>query len=275
MATSCHFEKIMTTKTNWYDNTVAVPFGNPHYDVGLGGSHDMTFHENPNTEIFQLAAGTITDISEPSWGKQVTIELDEAINGHHYFAILHLSAVNPSLRIGQHMSPGELVGWSGGCVNSAQYNGTSNPTGQNFLNNPAMSSQPQVGIALCDGRAYGGLGWKKFPPIDVSLNPEPVLQNYKNNHAPPPPVNNKLEQWLDVWNSNTINIPDTTGIAVTCKKLFEENKMPAVYPIHIEIKTKDWNGESIQWQSLSNGYHSEYYLETDRGYVYDEKGNRL
>jgi hypothetical protein len=271
MATSCHFEKNM----NWYDYPVAVPPCNPHYDVGLGGSHDMTYATPPNTEIFQIASGIITDISEPSWGKQVTIELDEPVNGHKYFAILHLSAVNPSLRVGQHMSPGEIVGWSGGCVNSAQYNGTHNPTGQNFLNNPTMSSQPQVGIALCDGRAYRGLGWKTFPPIDMSLNPEPIVQNYKNNHASPPPINHRSKQWEDVWNSNACNVPDTTGIAVTCKREFEAHKMPAVYPIQAEIKTTDWNGKNIQWQSLSNGYHSEYYLENNIGYVYDEKGNKL
>lgn len=189
---------------NWYDYKVGVPFGNANYDTGLGGSHDMTFLTPPNILITQIADGIVTDISAPSWGKQVCIKLDKPINGHDYFGILHLSAVNPALKPGDRMKIGDLVGWSGGCNTDEEYKGTSNPTGQNFCNTYNMSSQPQVGIALHDGPAYGGLGWKVFPPIDTSLNPMPVIVQMQETRVVPaiPVDTGKLKQAYLCWHAN-------------------------------------------------------------------------
>ncbi|MGH8397496.1 MAG: hypothetical protein ACRETA_04535 [Gammaproteobacteria bacterium] len=124
----------------------------------------------PNTTVTALLAGTLTDISEPIWGKQVCLKLDEAINGVDFMGYLHLAAVNPLLNVGQHIAAGTVLGWSGGCTQSSQYGSTYNPTGTNFLNAISQSSQPQTGIALMYGPVYGsGAGW------NMSLNPDPKL----------------------------------------------------------------------------------------------------
>lgn len=159
----------------WFEYPICVPFGNPNYDAGLGGSHDMDVQAPPNTPITALLPGTVVDVSSPSWGMQVGIKLDKPYNGIPYMAYLHLAAVKPGL-LGTHVNKGDLIAWSGGCTQAGQYNGTSNPTGRNFLNDPSMSSQPQAGIALMRGPIYGtGAGWSTFPPIDHSLDPTQLI----------------------------------------------------------------------------------------------------
>lgn len=130
----------------------------------------------PNWPVFALLPGTISDISAPSWGKQVCLKLDTPYNGIPYMGYLHLSATNPALSVGQHIDGGTLVGWTGGGNSEADYLGTSNPTGSNFVNTTGMSSQTQAGIALHRGPAYGGVGWEQFPPIDTALDPTPLIQ---------------------------------------------------------------------------------------------------
>ena len=164
----------------WYQYPIGVPFGNSNYDVNLGGSHDLTVLAPPNMPVTSIISGTISDISAPSWGKQVGIKLDTPINGIPYFHYLHLSATNPKLALGGRINAGDLIGWVGGANTASQYQGTTNPTGSNFLDDPSMSSQVQVGIALMNGPAYGGPGWQNFPPIDMNLDPTPTLQAARN-----------------------------------------------------------------------------------------------
>ena len=160
---------------NWYDYPVCVPFGNANYDAKLGGSHDMDVSTPPNTPIIALVPGVVSDISAPPWGKQVCVKVEGF--AAPYMAYLHLAAVNPLLKVGEPINAGDLIGWSGGCTLPGQYNGTSNPTYSNFLNTSDMSSRSQTGIALMRGPAYGsGLGWTQFPPIDLLLDPMPLLQ---------------------------------------------------------------------------------------------------
>jgi hypothetical protein len=159
---------------NWFDYPICVPFGNPNYDARYGGSHDMDIRTPPNTPITSLVDGKITDISAPIWGKQVCLQIGGFTAP--YTALLHLAATEPSLSIGKQVHYGDLIGWSGGCTDDSQYAGTSNPTGENFLNASSQSSQPQTGIALMYGPVYGsGDGWKIFPPVDWTLDPLPVL----------------------------------------------------------------------------------------------------
>lgn len=160
---------------------INVPFGNPAYDSGLGGSHDADIEPPPNYPVLSLLPGTISDISAPSWGKQVCIKLDVPYNGVPYMGHLHLSATNPALAPGQHIDAGTLVGWVGGGTSEAMYLGTTNPTGNNFLNDPSMSSQIQTGIALHRGPAYGGAGWEAFPPVDWSLDPTPIIKQARSS----------------------------------------------------------------------------------------------
>lgn len=167
----------------WYEYPVSVPFGNANYDAHLGGSHDMDVATPPNMPITALVPGVISDISAPPWGKQVCLKVEGF--AAPYMAYLHLAAVNPALKIGQGIKDGDVIGWSGGCTLPSQYNGTSNPTSQNFLNTSDMSSQPQTGIALMRGPVYGsGAGWTPFPPIDSTLDPEPLLKHLVSQMLP-------------------------------------------------------------------------------------------
>jgi hypothetical protein len=244
-----------TIMLNWIDCPEGVPFGNANYDVGLHGSHDKTFICPPNTEVFQLAAGTITDISAPSWGKQVTIKLNEPVDGHEYFAILHLSAVEPALRIGDLMNPNDVVGWSGGCVNSSQYNGTSNPTGQDFCDAVEMSSRPQVGIALCDGPAYGGAGWKVFPPIDTTLDPNVVVENYRKNHQPIQEMPDFKAEWFNaMWSSIVKGWGNNTAIYKAAYADYLNGKFRGPI-LSGEYSHKDENGVDATYQDLAMGLY--------------------
>lgn len=163
----------------WYMYPVSVPFGDPGFDSGLGGAHDMDVTPPPNYPVTALLPGKVSSISTPPWGKQVGIQLDTPVNGVPYMGYLHLSATNPALSLGTHVHIGDLIGWVGGANDESQYAGTSNPTGENFLNPPFHSSQVQVGVALMRGPEYGTAGWENFPPVDWALDPTPILEAAK------------------------------------------------------------------------------------------------
>lgn len=172
----------------WYMWDTVVPFGNPNYDAGLGGAHDMDVGAPPNYPVTLLLPGTISDISAPSWGKQLCVKLDSPVNGVPYMGYLHLSAIKPGLSVGQHISAGQLIGWVGGGNSDSQYLGTTNPTGSNFINSPDMSSRTQVGVALHRGPAYGGAGWEIFPPVDWSLDATPIIEAARKAYIASGPV---------------------------------------------------------------------------------------
>lgn len=162
----------------WFMYPFTIRFGDPNSNVLLGGPHDLDVGPPANYPVTALLAGTIVDISAPIWGKQVGVQLDHPYNGIPYMAFLHLSAVNPALRKDQHVSVGDLIGWVGGATDEAQYAGTSNPTGHNFVNDPSQSSQIQVGVALMRGPVYGqGAGWVDFIAhgVDWSLDPTQLI----------------------------------------------------------------------------------------------------
>lgn len=158
----------------WYNAPVSVPFGNPNYDVGMGGSHDMDLKEPLDTPITALRSGTVVGISAPPWGRQVDIQMDEPIGRVPYYSFLHLDAVDPGVHLGSRLNVGDLVGWSGGA--NVDPGGTA-PTGAlHFLNPASQSSQPQVGISLQYGPHYGsGKGWVNPISDYPELNPMPLL----------------------------------------------------------------------------------------------------
>lgn len=227
----------------WFLSPICVPFGNANFDSPLGGAHDLDVQTPPNTPVTALLSGEVTTLSSPSWGKQVCLQLDKPYNGIPYMAYLHLSAINPSLAIGQRVSIGDIIGWSGGCTSLVQYQGTSNPTGQNFLNSPDMSSQAQTGIALMRGPEYGtGLGWSKFPPVDWSLDPSDLL--YKTRAA-----------W-NTWHA-ILSLPYDTGIAKSWQDLYHNGElMPP--PTSQEYISNDWTGSRIVVQEFG-GHRAEFY----------------
>jgi hypothetical protein len=238
---------------NWYDYPVCVPFGNPNYDTLYGGSHDMDVRTPPNTMITALVDGTITDISAPTWGKQVCLQ----ISGFRapYMAYLHLAAVNPALHVGFAVKMGDIIGWSGGCTEESQYAGSSNPTGENFLNDPGQSSQPQTGIALMYGPVYGvGAGWKPFPPIDGNLNPLPLIQYARAHENGTADTAHRQAAMLNQqWQLLIPGLRYPTGIyqdwyAQALKGVFYGP------PISEELQGETWEGQTCIRQYFLGGY---------------------
>ena len=240
-----------TTLLEWYQYPICVPFGNANYDTQLGGSHDLDVQTPLNTPITALLAGNIVDLSSPSWGKMVGIALRKPIHDIPYMAYLHLAAINPDLQIGSYVDVGDLIGWSGGATSASQYKGTSNPTGQNFVNDLTMSSQPQTGIALMYGPVYGsGTGWEQFPPIDMKIDPSFLI-------------------WIaraafQTWQKYISNLSYTTGIAKAWReKYFYGELMPP--PTSGEGASNDWSGKPIVVQEFGplraewNGEEAHWY----------------
>ena len=161
----------------WYEYPIVVPFGAAGFDTNLGGPHDIDLGCPPNLPITALLSGNVSSIDSPLWGMQVGVKLDAPIQGISYCSYLHLSGVNPQLRINSVVHPGDLIGWCGGGYNDAMYLGTSNPTGENFLNDIWNSSRIQAGFALMRGPSYGHVGWERFPPVDRALDPTQIIRD--------------------------------------------------------------------------------------------------
>ncbi len=164
----------------WFMYDFTITYANPEEDTGYHGAHDIDIGAPPNYPVTALLPGTISSITDGTdntgtviWGRQVGIRLDQPYNGNPYLAYLHLSAVNPGLTEGSHVSKGNLVGWVGGASSETDYEGTSNPTGHNFLNTSGRSSRTQVGFALMKGPEYGHAGWTEFP--DPNSNPTQII----------------------------------------------------------------------------------------------------
>jgi hypothetical protein len=252
----------------WFQADIGVPPCDPNYDVGLGGSHDMTFLADANTVVTSVVSGTVSDISAPSWGKQVGILLDHPVGDIKWFHYLHLSATNPLLAVGKYVSIGDTIGWVGGGHTQADYAGTSNPTGKNFCNSTDMSSQVQVGIALMRGPAYGGTGWQNFPPIDTSLNPYPLVQSYIT----------KAKQFDTYWSQGYGAVGDDvwyardSGICSIVKWGFLLGRYGLQKPNTDEFLNIDWNGRDTLMQSMDVG-HVEY--RNAQATVFDIYGKAL
>jgi len=155
-------------------------------DAGYRGAHDIDIGAPPNHPVTALLPGQIVSITDGwddartvTWGRQVGVLLDQAYNGNKYLAYLHLSGVEPTLKEGQHVSKGDLIGWVGGGNNEADYLHTTNPTGINFTNPTSRSSQIQVGVALMRGKEYGHEGWTEYP--DPASNPTQIILDAQND----------------------------------------------------------------------------------------------
>lgn len=153
----------------WYEYDINVPYGNKNFDVNLGGAHDLDVATPLGTHITTLLPGVITDISSPTWGKQVCLKLDTPYRQNvEYMAYFHLGALNTDLQVGSHIDAGEYLGLSGGATYPATVEGISL-----FQDTPFMSSQPQTGVALMRGPIYGqGDGWD---PISEDLDPTEII----------------------------------------------------------------------------------------------------
>lgn len=164
----------------WYEYDYTLLFGQG--DPGIGGEHGIDFATPIDTPVTFLASGTITDISYPVWGIQVTWKLDTPYLGKVPFAYqIHLDAISPNLRIGNHINAGDLLGWSGGAISNDQIGNATNPTGTHFKNSPEMSEAPHTEFGFCYGPVYGS-GDGFLPPAQhPELNPEPFIDKIRAN----------------------------------------------------------------------------------------------
>lgn len=169
----------------WYEYPFGMTFGAGEF--GFNGQEHGADLETPiDTPITALLPGTVTDISSPSWGKQVTWKLDQPYNGIPYMYQIHLDAVNPVLQVGSHVNAGDLIGWSGGANSAAQVGNATNPTGTHYYDDPSMSSGPHTEVGFSYGPVYGsGAGY-----ADISqhpeLNPVPFLDEVRSGQIPEP-----------------------------------------------------------------------------------------
>ncbi len=257
----------------WFMYDIVVPFGDPNFDSALGGSHDLDIGAPANYPVTALLPGTIASITEPDWGKQVGVQLDSPYNGVPYFGFLHLSAVNPALTVGQHVSPGDLIGWVGGANDASQYAGTSNPTGQNFLDTSFQSSRIQVGVALMRGSEYGGAGFERFPPVDQALDPTQIILDARQGITAQQGrttwvSTGQQQQAENSWAANTVGAPAGTGI-YTDWTHFYMNGLNFGPPVTKEYVTVDFssNRRILQW--FAGGVHYEYDPAGNTGNFYD------
>ena len=164
----------------WYEFEYSLLFGRG--DTGIGGEHGIDFATPIDTPITFLASGTITAISYPSWGIEVTWKLDTPYEGIVPYAYqIHMDAINPHLCVGRHINAGDLLGWSGGAISSDQIGGVTNPTGTHFINSPEMSVVPHTEFGFCYGPVYGSGDGFLPPSQHPELNPEPFIDKIRAN----------------------------------------------------------------------------------------------
>jgi murein DD-endopeptidase MepM/ murein hydrolase activator NlpD len=128
------------TTPPWYTNSYVDNYGSPDPYGGFP-KPDINVSVPAGNPITALFSGVVSGVDNPSggvppWGHVVTVKLDNAINSiATHTAYLHLS--NSTVKIGQQIPAGTVVGYSGG----------NNP-------GPGLEQSP-VGFALTNGDYYG------------------------------------------------------------------------------------------------------------------------
>lgn len=94
-----------------------------------------------------------------------------------------------------------------------------------------------------------------------------------------PPVQKETkymeQQFTDVWNSSPLRLSMGTGIGETVKNAFLEHKIAACFPTSQEIRTVDWAGNAILYQTFSTGIHAEYNKALSHCRLYDSAGREI
>lgn len=146
----------------WYQYAWASDYGGDE-SFGTFPKPDLNIQCPDGTPITALLSGTISglnapDGSMPAWGASVTIRLDVPVNAvATHTAYLHLMPLPSGLRIGQKVSAGQLIGWSGGAK-------------------AAGSQKVPVGFALYNGDNYGyGASWNQYVGNPL-LDPTGILK---------------------------------------------------------------------------------------------------
>lgn len=152
----------MSSNQAWYQFPIGSKFGQTDSE-GNYWQPDINLEAPGNYPITNLLPMTVTSVRQTSWGQTVvTGRLDSPLNSlatDQFYE--HLSSA--SVSVGQHLSPGDLVGY----------------------NNP-QGSVP-IGYGLYPGDVYGsGSGWdllqKDLAPGGAGLlNPTSIIQSFASN----------------------------------------------------------------------------------------------
>jgi hypothetical protein len=131
--------------------------GEPWYDFALYSDYPSTSYHNTDvgtpvdTPLTAPLSGRITADSYQAWGGQLTVQADDPsqIGGHSHYFLIHLDAINPDLAIGQHVSQGDFLGYSGGQLSNAGLKAL--PAGlQHHTTSRAHSTGPHLDIGVTD-----------------------------------------------------------------------------------------------------------------------------
>lgn len=146
----------------WYKFPYTNDYGGPE-PFGTFPKPDINIQCPDGTPITALLPGVITGINAsdghvPAWGAVMTIRLDKPVNAvATHIAYLHLEPLESHFQIGQHVSKGDTIGYSGGQT-------------------AAGSEKVPVGVALYNGDVYGeGPTWDLYVGSKW-LDPQPVLK---------------------------------------------------------------------------------------------------
>lgn len=144
----------------WFMNGLINNYGMPDPYGGFP-KPDMNVDVPAGDPITALFSGVVSGINDPSggvpsWGNVITIKMDNPYNSvATHTAYLHLASIAPGLKVGDRISAGQIVGYSGG----------TNP-------GPGLQNA-SVGFAFYNGDYYG------FGPTWTKYNGSPLLDPTK------------------------------------------------------------------------------------------------
>ena len=166
----------LDTSKPWYQYPYARDYGGvePFSPVGNPSPKaDLNFQLPAGYPILNILPGTVTGIdapdgSMPAWGSVVTIKLDTPLNiVATHEAYLHLYQPAPNLKVGQHLGPGDLVGYNGGSA-------------------AAGTQKVPLGFALFNGDYYGyGPSWSQYLG-SPQLDPTQLIDQYSSGQKSVP-----------------------------------------------------------------------------------------
>lgn len=98
--------------TPWYD----YPMYSDSDFTGANGYHNTDIGTPTDTPITAPLPGTITYLGYFDWGGQVSWKVDNTsvTRGVPEIFVIHMDAINPNLKVGQHIQAGTFLGYSGG-----------------------------------------------------------------------------------------------------------------------------------------------------------------